>query len=100
MSAQRDDLPSNSYPVPPLPDARAMLDHSDWIAGRAQLREYARHWLEVAPPHRDDLFEQAMELATPSLGWTTLGAVARAGGRVVAAVGPDGLADIFQLATE
>jgi ubiquinone biosynthesis protein len=77
-----------------------MLPHSAWIAARPRLASYAAHWLEVAPPHRDKLLTKAMDLAEPSLGWTTLGAVARAGGRVVAAVGPDGLADIFQLATE
>jgi ubiquinone biosynthesis protein len=77
-----------------------MLEHSAWITGREKLRDYARHWLDVAPPHREKLHAQALELAEPSLRWTTISAVARAGGRVVAAVGPDGLADIFQLATE
>ena len=94
------DPATNIYPAPPLPDPREMLPHSAWIEGQARLREYAEHWLDVAPPHRDKLHAQALELAEPSLGWTTLGALARAGGRVIAAVGPNGLADIFQLATE
>ena len=99
MSARPDDRPA-ARAAPPLPDPSEMLDHSAWIAGRPQLREYARHWLDKAPPHRDKLFAEAMVLAAPSLGWSTLGAVARAGSRVVGAVGVDGLADIFQLATE
>src|SRR5207244_1085394 len=67
---------------------------------RVALRQYAAHWFNVAGPHREKLYTEAMELAVPSLSWTTLGAMARAGGRVVAAVGPDGLADIFRTASD
>jgi ubiquinone biosynthesis protein len=87
-------------PAPPLPDAKDMAPFSKWLAGRANLPEYAKHWFDVAPPHRAKLAREAIRLAEPTLSFSTLGAVARTGGRVVSAVGIDGLAEIFRVASD
>ncbi len=87
-------------PAPPLPDAKEMAPWSKWLGARPNLREYAEHWLDIAPPHRAKLGREALRLAQPNLRWSTLGAVARTGGRVVSAVGIDGLAEIFRAASD
>jgi ubiquinone biosynthesis protein len=86
--------------VPPLPDLAALVPHSSWIAGRDGLREAAELWLEKAPPERLRLQHKAARLSRPSLGWGSLSAVARAGGRVITVAGPDGLAEIFRAASD
>ncbi len=86
-------------PPPPLPDPRELLATSEWAAARPDLKRYAEHWFDVAPPHRAKLAREALRLAEPSLRWSTIGAVARTGGRVVSAVGIDGLAEIFDAAS-
>lgn len=87
-------------PAPPLPDPRDMAPFSKWLAARENLPEYAMHWFEKAPPQRAKLAREALRLAQPNLRWSTLGAVARTGGRVVSAVGVDGLAEIFRVASD
>ncbi len=86
--------------VPPLPDMRDMVPGSSWLGAREGLREAAAYWLVKAPPQRTKLASQARRLARPSLAWGSLSAVARAGGRVVSVVGPDGLSEIFRAASD
>jgi ubiquinone biosynthesis protein len=86
--------------APPIPDPKDMAPFSSWLGARANLREYAMHWFDVAPPHRAKLHTEARRLAEPNLRWSTIGAVARTGGRVVQAVGIDGLAEIFSVASD
>ena len=87
-------------PAPPLPDAREMAPHSDWLRARSGLLEAAELWLDKAPPERARLAGKARHLAEPSLGWPTLGAVARSGVRVLTIAGPGALAEILQAASE
>jgi ubiquinone biosynthesis protein len=87
-------------PTPPLPESADMIPHSAWLAARPGLRRAAEEWLPLAAAQRDWLADQAKELAEPSLGWASLSAVARTGGRVLSVVGTDGLADIFRIATD
>ena len=86
--------------VPPLPDPRDMLPFSDWAKARSGLSEAAAFWMNKAPVERERLARKAARLAAPSLGRATLAAVAKTGGRVLTSVGPGGLAEIFQIATD
>jgi ubiquinone biosynthesis protein len=86
--------------VPPLPDMRDVVPHSPWIAQRDGLRDAALLWLEKAPSERLRLQHKAARLSRPSLGWGSLSAVARTGGRVITTVGPDGLAEIFRATSD
>jgi ubiquinone biosynthesis protein len=89
-----------SLPAPPLPDPAALLRGSRWVAARPGLREAAAFWLTKAGPHREQLARRASRLAEPSLGWKTLGAVARTAGRMLTVAGPGGLAEILQSAND
>jgi ubiquinone biosynthesis protein len=86
--------------VPPLPDPTDMLAFSTWVHGRADLARHASYWFKKAPPERERLARKAKHLAAPSLGRASLAAVARTGGRVLTTVGPGGLAEIFQTASD
>ncbi|MEX2393292.1 MAG: AarF/UbiB family protein, partial [Actinomycetota bacterium] len=86
--------------VPPLPDPNDMLPISTWAKGRVDLPRHAAYWFTKAHPERERLARKAKHLAAPSLGRASLAALARTGGRVLTTVGPAGLAEIFQTATD
>jgi ubiquinone biosynthesis protein len=85
-------------PIPPLPNLREVAPFSDWLGAREGLRASAQYWLEVAPPHREKLAREARRISRPSVGWPSLSALARTGGRVVRTIGVDGFTEIFQAA--
>ncbi|HYZ91362.1 MAG TPA: AarF/UbiB family protein [Actinomycetota bacterium] len=87
-------------PAPPLPDLSEALRFSPWAEARTGLKEHAEVWFAKARPHREELSGKARHLAEPSLGWKTLGAIARTGGRLLTAAGPGALAEVLATANE
>ena len=89
-----------TLPAPPLPDMGDLLGLSDWVEGRPGLREAGEYWFAKAGPHRDRLTRRARRLSEPTLGWKTLAALARTGGRVLTVAGPGALAEVLQSAND
>lgn len=75
--------------APPLPDRRAMVRGSGWVAGRPGLAEAADGWFRTLPAERVRLAREARGLARPRLWHDTVAAVARAGWKVVGAAAPE-----------
>ena len=89
-----------TLPAPPLPDMGDLLRLSRWVGERPGLREASEYWFEKAGPHRAHLSRKATRLAAPALGWKTISALARTGGRVLTVAGPGALAEILQSAND
>ncbi|MGH2759009.1 MAG: ABC1 kinase family protein, partial [Actinomycetota bacterium] len=87
-------------PAPPLPDLRDLLELSPWVKEKEGLFDHASYWFAKAGPHREELAERAHRLSRPNLGWKTLGAIARTGGRVLTVAGPGALAEVLQSAND
>jgi ubiquinone biosynthesis protein len=77
-----------------------LLRLSGWVKERGGLLDAGEFWFEKAGPHRDRLLERARRLARPNLGWKTISALARTGGRVLTVAGPGALAEVLSTAND
>jgi ubiquinone biosynthesis protein len=80
------DLMSSS--PPPLPDHRALIATSEWVAGRPWLREEAEIWQRELPPVRARLEREAALLARPRVWVDTVATLATTGWRMASTAGP------------
>lgn len=67
---------------PPLPDHRALIAASPWVAGRPWLREEADIWQRELPPVRKRLEREAALLARPRIWVDTVSTLATTGWRM------------------
>jgi ubiquinone biosynthesis protein len=74
---------------PPLPDHRALVATSDWVAGRPWLAEEAAIWQRELPPVRARLEREAALLARPRVWIDTVATLATTGWRMASAAAPD-----------
>jgi ubiquinone biosynthesis protein len=75
--------------APPLPDHRALIATSDWVAGRPWLAEEAAIWQRELPPVRARLEREAALLARPRVWIDTVATLATTGWRMASAAAPD-----------
>lgn len=77
-----------SSPPPPLPDHRALIAASPWVAGRPWLADEAALWARELPPVRQRLEREAALLARPRVWVDTVTTLATTGWRMASAAGP------------
>src|SRR4051794_3361314 len=75
--------------APPLPDLRAIVAGSPWVAARPGLTAAAADWQRALPPVRRALAGEGARLARPRLWTDTLGALASTAWSVASAAAPD-----------
>jgi ubiquinone biosynthesis protein len=73
---------------PPLPDHRALIATSEWVAERPWLKEEAAIWQRELPPVRSRLEREAALLARPRIWVDTVATLATTGWRMASAAGP------------
>src|SRR4051812_50013294 len=76
---------------PPLPDHRALIATSEWVAGMPWLRDEAAIWQKELPPVRARLEREAALLARPRVWIDTVGTLATTGRRMASTGGPPDL---------
>jgi ubiquinone biosynthesis protein len=75
--------------APPLPDLRAIVAASEWLAEREGLREQAAAWQRELPRVRRELEREAANLSRPRIWVDTIGSLAATGWRMAATAAPD-----------
>src|SRR4051812_11363985 len=74
---------------PPLPDLRALVAESDWVAGRPGLPAAAARWQRELPRIRARLEREAELLARPRVWVDTVGTLLGTGWRMASTAAPD-----------
>ncbi len=74
---------------PPLPDRRALVADSSWVAAKPGLSAAAASWQRRLPAVRAELANEAADLARPRLWIDTIGSLASTSWKVTTAAAPD-----------
>jgi len=82
----------------PLPDLRALVAESEWIAGRDGLPEAAAVWERELPRVRRALAAEGAALARPRLWVDTVSSLATTGWKMASAAAPDAPLQILSAA--
>jgi ubiquinone biosynthesis protein len=90
-------MPGTPAP-PPLPDRRALVASSSWVAAQPGLAELAAQWQRTLPAARRELEHEAAGLARPRLWIDTVGALASSGWKITTAAAPDAPIALLTLA--
>jgi ubiquinone biosynthesis protein len=79
----------SSSPPPPLPDPRALVAGSSWVAGRPGLAEAAAQWQRELPAVRAKLEREAELLARPRVWVDTIATLATTSWRMASTAAPE-----------
>jgi ubiquinone biosynthesis protein len=74
---------------PPLPDFRALVADSEWVAAQPGLRELSLGWQRSLPPIKRRLDAEAAALATPRIWPDTLGSLAATAWKLTTTAAPN-----------